>query len=104
VVTAVLQKGGVVGHEKGHLLATAATEHLGQLSGTAGALEELLGSHVAGRGLHVLDVDLLAGRCEVSVPGTSVSIAALAGQGQRLLFAVLVYTEWGKNIPSIGLY
>lgn len=96
MMTTVLHEGGVVGHEEGHLLATACSEHIGQLTGGACTLQELLGTHVTGRGLHVLDVDLLAGRCEVSVSGASISIAALAGQRQRFLLAILIHAAGDK--------
>lgn len=90
MLAAVFLESGIVGYEERHFLALAVGQHIAQLAGTLGALNELLGSHVGGSGFDVFDLNLLAGNREVRVAGTSIAIAALASQSHHLLLSILI--------------
>lgn len=90
MLATILLEGGIVGHKQCHLLATSAGQHVAQLAGTLGTLDELLGTHVRGRCFDIFDLDLLAGRGQVGIAGSSIAVAALSCQCNRLLFAILI--------------
>lgn len=97
MLAAVFLEGGVVGHKESQLLALGVGQHVAQLSGTLGALNELLGSHVGGSGGDVFDLDLLTGNREVRIAWSSIAIAALACHSHHLLLAILIDAVWNEE-------